>query len=83
MALLVTHLKCGESLPMAWASAAANPIFLGISRRVAPRMGAAIKSQTLSLLRGLEPGGKKNIPSGSKHPGDYFLNLYTLHSFLT
>ena len=59
VALLVTLFECGEALPVAWASAAADPIFTGIARRVAPRMGAALKSQTLLLLKGLEPGGNE------------------------
>ena len=59
LALLVTFLGYGEALPVAWASAAADPIFLGIAWRVAPRMGAALKSQTLLLLQGLEPGGNE------------------------
>ena len=59
LAFLVTCLGYGQALPMAWASAAANPIFTGIARRVAPRMGATLKSQTLLLLKGLEPGGNE------------------------
>ena len=59
VALLVTFLKCGEALPVAWASAAADPIFTGMAQKVNPRMGAALKFQTLSLLRGLEPGGNE------------------------
>ena len=50
LALLETFLGYEEGLPVAWALAAADPIFSGIARGVAPRMGAALKSQTLLLL---------------------------------
>ena len=59
LVFLVTFVGYGRALPVAWALLATDPIFTGIARRVAPRMGATLKSQTLSLLKGLEPGGNE------------------------
>ena len=59
LAFLVICVGYGQALPVAWALAAADPIFIGIAQRVAPMMRATLKSQTLSLLKGLEPGGNE------------------------
>ena len=55
--VLLTSVEFGHAIPVEMASASADPIFTGIAKPVAPRMGATLKSQTLQLLRGLEPGG--------------------------
>ena len=59
VAFLVICVGYKQALPVVWASAAADPIFTGIARRVAPRIGATLTSQTLSLLKGLKQGGNE------------------------
>ena len=56
LTLLVTMLNGGLFLPVPLE----DPIFKNIAQKVAPRVGSALKSQTMALLRGLETGGKQH-----------------------
>ena len=54
LTIIVTMVNMGSFLPVPLA----DPIFTNLARRVAPKVGSAVKSHTLALLRGLEPGAK-------------------------
>ena len=50
---ILTTVEFGHAAPVSMA----DPIFAGIAKRVAPKMGATLKSNTLQLFRGLTLGG--------------------------
>ena len=45
--VFLTTVEFGHAAPVSMSSA--DPIFAGIKKKVAPKMGAALKSQTLQL----------------------------------
>ena len=48
--VLLTSVEFGHVIPVAMASASADPFFMGIAKQVVPRMGATLKCQILQLL---------------------------------
>ena len=56
LTIIVTMVNMGSFLPVPLA----DPIFTNLARRVAPKVGSAVKSHTMALVRGLEPGAKQH-----------------------